>query len=441
MSRNESDVKLKSERELRFYRWFYQYESALLSYHLKPAINTLNISYLYSLDIKKASVIINAAVRSFYHPEIANGFIRNIRMNVNERFIPSRDFAWIKNCPDACYYAWLVIRTIKIKTPSLFSAFSDTHFYSSPLTPQILTYDHLDLIQYPANHAERMLTITDFFDRCDASLKEKIELMHAIRTEWYRLYIYKDRFPLNKKEKEKCEWAWRYIQKYRYNIRAGAKKRKQKKEEERKQQVSGSQNTLQDNSNALHDEYMHPQPLVTTLSQAHQYMSSQCQVTTLSRLHQDSPPVTRHNEFIADSAFDKGTENSAYINTATLMQYLKPSCCAEKRLIIRCLYTCWFHTDDKFINRFQKAWEGINARKKSRERKRLKASESKASEKHGIAGSEATSIVMEAGVELPREKTLPEALREVSEQKQHPSSAEDTDDNNSGNKPFMELPY
>lgn len=267
MSRNESDVELKSERELRFYRWFYQYEPAILSYHLKPAINTLNISHLYSLDYRQASKIINTAVRSFYHSEIANGFIKAIRMNVTERFIPSRDFAWIKNCPDACHYVWLVLRTINIKNPSLSFTFFDAKFYGSPVIPQILTYDQLDLIQYPANNAERVLTIIDFFDRCDDNLKDKVELMNAIRTEWYRLYIHKDKLPLSKKEKEKCEWAWKYFQKDRANIKQGAKKRRQNKESERQTQESNNQSASQ-NSNFIMDcQYIQQPSHLTTLAQ------------------------------------------------------------------------------------------------------------------------------------------------------------------------------
>ena len=60
MNGNKSDVKLKNERELRFYRWLYKNESALLTYQLKPVVNAININYLYSLDIKKASGVIDS---------------------------------------------------------------------------------------------------------------------------------------------------------------------------------------------------------------------------------------------------------------------------------------------------------------------------------------------------------------------------------------------
>jgi hypothetical protein len=96
MNGNKSDVKLKNERELRFYRWLYKNESALLNYQLKPFVNAISISYLYSLDIKRASRVINSAVRSFYHPDIANTFGRASRGHITESFIPSRDFAWFK---------------------------------------------------------------------------------------------------------------------------------------------------------------------------------------------------------------------------------------------------------------------------------------------------------------------------------------------------------
>lgn len=439
MSRNESVVKLKSERELRFYRWFYQYESAILNYHLKPSINSLNISHLYSMDNRQASRVINTAVHSFYHPEIANGFIRAIRMNVNERFIPSRDFAWIKNCPDACYYVWLVIRTINIKTPSLFSTLPDAQVYGNPPISQILTYDQLNLIQYPANHTERMLTITDFFDRCDSGLKDKIELMNTIRTEWYRLYIYKDKFPLNKKEKEKCEWAWKYFQKDRANIKEGAKKRKQNKESEKERQESNYQNASQ-NSNFIMDyqNIYHP-PHITTLTQVAQYIPQQYPASTLAQLAQYHPSIVKHDEYNANGPLKNMIESSVHINTATLMPYLKPASNAEKCLIIRCLYTCWYHKDSDFIKRFNKAWEGRNARRKSRSQKKSKvSSENRVPEDNNVPVSQ---IATQSCVELPYEKTPSEAMGALNEKSSPHPADENMDDKYDGNHPFMWLPY
>jgi hypothetical protein len=436
MSRNESVVKLKSERELRFYRWFYQYEPAILTYHLKSAVNSLNINHLYSLDNRQASRVINSAVRSFYHPEIANGFIRAIRMNVTERFVPSRDFAWIKNCPDACYYVWLVIRTINIKTPSLFSTFTDAQIYGNPPISQILTYDQLDLIQYPANHTERMFTITDFFDRCDLDLKGKIELMNAIRTEWYRLYTYKDKFPLNKKEKEKCEWAWKYFQKDRSSIKEGAKKRKQNKESEKERQESS---TSQNSSFIMDYQNIHHPSHIRTLTQAAQYIPQQYPASNLTQLAQYHPSAIRHDEYNANGPLKNMIESSAYINTATLMPYLKPASNAEKCLIIHCLYTCWYHKDSDFIKRFNKAWEGRNARKKSRSQKKSKVSpENIVPDDNNVITSQITT---QPCVELPHEKTRPEAPGALNENSSPLPADEDMDDKDNGNHPFMWMPY
>lgn len=438
MSRNESDVKLKTRRELRFYRWFYQYESAILNYQLKSAINKINISYLYSLDVQQASRVINSAVRSFYHPEIANGFIRAIQMNVTKSFIPSQDFAWIKNCQDACHYVWLLLRTINIKNPLLSFSFSDANFDGSPFIPQILTYEQLDLIQYPVNHSERLLTITDFFDRCDSSLKGKFELMNTIRKEWYRLYIYKDKFPLNKKEKEKCEWAWKYFQKDRSNIKEGAKKRKQNKESEKERQESNYQSASQSSSFIMDHQNIYQPPHVTTLTQAAQHMPQQYLPSTLTQLAQHRPSVVRHDEYNANGPLKNIIEISAHINTVTLMQYLKPASNAEKCLIIRCLYTCWYHKDSGFIKRFNKAWEGRNARKKSRSLKKSKVSpENTVPDDNDVTVIQIPSIATPPCVELSREQTL----AETSEKKQPSPPAEDKDVKESDNRPFMDFPY
>ncbi|AVX36250.1 hypothetical protein [Yersinia massiliensis] len=436
MNGNKSDVKLKNERELRFYRWLYQNESALLNYQLKPVVNALNISYLYSLDIKRASRVINSAVRSFYHPDIANTFGRASRGHITENFIPSRDFAWFKKCQDACYYVWIAIRTLNIKTlPVAFSSL-EVNDYGSPFVPVILTYDYLDLIQYPASHTERLLTITDFFDRCDSSLKGKMDLLNAIRAEWYRLYNYKDVFPLTKKEKEKCEWAWKYLQKDRANIKAGAKKRKENKESERKEQENNSQGALHNSSGEM-DAQDNKQTLhIVTLTQVTQRMSQQHPISTLTEFAQHDPSSARDNDYATHSSLKDISEDSANINTITLMQYLKPSSNAEKRLIIRCLYTCWYHKDTVFLKRFNKAWEGVHFRKKSRSiKKSTQSPETSEVDNIDVTANQIPSIA-----ESPREKTLSEALREVCEQNQTlPSADEDAKKNN--NKPFMDFPY
>jgi len=363
-------------------------------------------------------------------------------MNVTERFIPSREFAWIKNCPDACHYVWLVLRTINIKNPSLSFAFSDAKFYGSPVIPQILTYDQLDLIQYPANNAERVLTIIDFFDRCDASLKDKVELMNAIRTEWYRLYIHKDKLPLSKKEKEKCEWAWKYFQKDRANIKQGAKKRRKNKEPEKQRQESSNQSASQNSSFIMDCQYIQQPSHLTTLAQATQYIPQQYPVSTLAQLAQYQPSVVSHDEYNANGSLTNISESSEYINTVTLMQYLKPSSNAEKRLIIRCLYTCWYHKDTMFLNRFNKAWEGRNSRKKSRSLNKLKtSSENIVPDDNNVTVSQITSIATPPSLELAREKTFLEALREASEKKQPPSPDEDKDAKKNDNKPFTDFPY
>ncbi|MFO4144465.1 hypothetical protein [Enterobacter kobei] len=437
MNGNKSDVKLKNERELRFYRWLYKNESALLNYQLKPVVNAINISYLYSLDIERASRVINSAVRSFYHPDIANTFGRASRGHITENFIPSRDFAWFKKCQDACYYVWLAIRTIDIKMlPAGFTSF-DVSDYGSPFVPAILTYDHLDLIQYPASHTERLLTITDFFDRCDSSLKGKMELLNAIRAEWYRLYNYKDVFPLTKKEKEKCEWAWKYLQKDRANIKAGAKKRKENKESEIKKQENSSQGALHKSSGEMDAQDNKQTPHIVTLAQVAQHMPQQHPISTLTELARHCPSSVGYNDYATHSSLKHISEDSASINTITLMKYLKPSSNAEKRLIIRCLYTCWYHKDSGFLKRFNKAWDGVHFRKKYRIIKKSTLSpETTEADDTDLTASQIPSIR-----ELPREKTLAEALREVCEQNQTSPSVDDEDANKNNNKPFMDFPY
>lgn len=437
MNGNKSDVKLKNERELRFYRWLYKNESALLNYQLKPFVNAISISYLYSLDIKRASRVINSAVRSFYHPDIANTFGRASRGHITENFIPSRDFAWFKKCQDACYYVWIAIRTINIKTLPVAFTSLDVSDYGSPYVPTILTYDYLDLIQYPASHTERLLTITDFFDRCDSSLKGKIELMNAIRAEWYRLYNYKDVFPLTKKEKEKCEWAWKYLQKDRANIKAGAKKRKENKESERKKQENSSQGALHNSSCEMDAQDNKQTPHIVTLTQVTQQMSQQYPISTLTELAQHAPSSVRYNGYATRSSLKDISEDSVNINTNTLMQFLKPSSNTEKYLIIRCLYTCWYHKDSGFLKRFNKAWEGVHFRKKSRSIKKSTLSP----ETTEAGDTDLTVSQIPPIADSPREKTLAEALREVCEQNQTLPSADDEDANKNNNKPSMDFPY
>lgn len=95
-----------------------------------------------------------------------------------------------------------------------------------------------------------------------------------------------------------------------------------------------------------------------------------------------------------------------------------------------------------FLNRFNKAWEGRNSRKKSRSQKKSKtSSENIVLDDNNVTVSQITSIATPPSLELAREKTLLEALREESEKKQPPSPDEDKDAKKNDNKPFTDFPY
>lgn len=180
-------------------------------------------------------------------------------------------------------------------------------------------------------------------------------------------------------------------------------------------------------------------PHITTLTQAAQYIPQQYPASTLTQLAQYHPSIVRHYEYNADGPLKNMIESSVHINTATLMPYLKPASNAEKCLIIRCLYTCWYHKDSDFIKRFNKAWEGRNARKKYRSQKKSKvSSENRVPEDNNVPVSQ---IATQPCVELPHEKTPTEAMGALNEKSSPLPADENMDDKYDGNHPFMWLPY
>ncbi|WP_224556483.1 hypothetical protein [Pectobacterium versatile] len=308
MNKKLTSVELKSERELRFCRWIFQHDIAAINYDKKYQDSTLNIDHIHGLDIKKASMAISDAIKRFYDDYHKQGCVANYYKHMNDNLIPMREFAWFKKCQDACYFTWLSIRTLDINFLANRTFVVKTETGDPIISPEIL-YNKLDITLYPANHQERFLVIVDFFDRAALGLKRKLELMNRIRSDWYDSYPLKDKIPLKKTDKIKCEWAWGYMQKDKRNVKIGAQKRL----------LNKTKNIAL--SPLEHNYYTHSHELNFTM--------------TGNFIHADS-----------------------------LLSLFKPASISEKYLIIRCLYIFWYYQDNKFIRRFNKAWEAQNGRNK-----------------------------------------------------------------------------
>ena len=308
MNKKLTGVELKNERELRFCRWIFQHDIVSVNYEGKHQASTLNINHIHSLDIKKASLAISDAIKIFHDDYNKQGCFANYHKQINDNLIPMREFAWFKKCQDACYFTWLSIRTVDVNSLVTRTFFVNTEIGDPIISPDSL-YNKLDITLYPANHQERLLVIVDFFDRAELGLKRKLELMNRIRADWYNSYPLKDKIPLKKTDKIKCEWAWSYMQKDKRNVKVGAKKRLLNKTKN----IASSQ--------VDHNSYTHNHKLNFTMT-------------------------------------------GSFIHANSLLSLFKPASISEKYLIIRCLYTFWYYQDNKFIRRFNKAWEAQNSRKK-----------------------------------------------------------------------------
>lgn len=214
-------IELKTERDVRLFLWLNKKDIAIINYATTSSLKNYNLNQMYGRNASAAENAINEAFSIFYKdPDQLNSYSLSFKRK-KEGLIPLDEFNWLNKCHDSCYFTWVFIRVFCRENKFLLDGFVT----NNPEINVLTIYNYLDLPLYPVSHQERFQSIMDFFDRINFNLISKINLMFFIKSKWHEHYHLKNNLPLNKKEKNKCEWLWGYINKDKNNIVRGSKKR------------------------------------------------------------------------------------------------------------------------------------------------------------------------------------------------------------------------
>ncbi len=227
MTQSIHSARINNKRDLRLFLWYLSdKDKAIIFNILSDLKGVYDVNDVFGQDFELAENAINQALITIKDKSVKA--IYTVLFDIFKNLkVPESEFSWIKKCPDACYFAWVYIKTIPHEQNSLL--LPDINIVSK-LRPGTYLEDHdfiyskLQLTQYPVNNKERTQAVIDFFDRVPTNLRAKLDFMKLIRLEWERRYTLNVNFPLSTKEKKKCEWAWNYIQKDRSRLNTKQKR-------------------------------------------------------------------------------------------------------------------------------------------------------------------------------------------------------------------------
>lgn len=219
---------INNRRDLRLFLWYLSDQDlVLLTNQLASIKNIYTADDIFSGNVEIAADAINQAIRIIKDNEVKSVYTLGFN-EFKSLQMPATEFSWIKKSPDACYFTWLFIKSeihdsLKILELDIFIV-GRIRNQRYPNRHDSL-YNKLELDAYPVDNKERLTAIEDFFDRAPATLKARLNLIRHIRSKWDSLYHLNANFPLSPKNKKKCDWAWKYIQKDRSRMNTRRKDR------------------------------------------------------------------------------------------------------------------------------------------------------------------------------------------------------------------------
>ncbi|MGK4445686.1 hypothetical protein ACSMDF_20270 [Yersinia enterocolitica] len=346
-------IDIKTKRDVRLFIWMEGNNIAIENYRQSKDAKIYNQNHIYGEDSDLAALSINEAFRILYKESDELSSYAYRFKKAKEALLPSKEFSWFKRCNDACYFTWLFVRVMSNRNRHLTNTIDPQTFIVHART----AYYYLVNNHYPENHRERIECIEDFFDRFPHDLSAKLSIMSNIRNEWNRQYHLVNDLPFKKSDKKKIDWAWDYIHKDKLNILIGSVKRAQEK-------------------CVKEDQFLPALPL---------------------------------------DIFSLGINN--YFHHPHFLSLFRPSTTTEKYLALRCVYTCLYFQDTKFIPRLKKAWESSNYRKTKRlqpqiRKKTMLSPESNELDNLDIIGDVLPAMPTPPVVKSHHEKTLLEAIKE-----------------------------
>ncbi|MGT3190070.1 hypothetical protein [Yersinia enterocolitica] len=360
MTKERAEIELKTKRDIRFFLWMNKNDIAIARFHELSSGAVHNANQIYGEDIRAAELAINAAFEAIYKdPAILSGYVRTLKIK-QACFLPSKEFVWFNICQDSCYFVWTYVRVFLKENKFLLNATVPENFVVSTNT----IYNRLELPRYPVTHQERVQSIVDFFDRIDLKLLAKMNLMSFIRNEWDQRYSIRNKPLLIKKDKQKCDWAWGYINKNKIKLAKAATIRTREKIALKK--LEAEKEAAESNNNT---------PVDTPDS---------------SDNNAQSAPTVSQNAYVG---------REIPMQSTSFLSLFRPVSTTEKYLTLNCIYFFLYHKDPNFLTRFTKAWESSSYRKAIKKNKNKKSSvfNSKSSEVKNK--EEKSGMVLNANVE------------------------------------------
>lgn len=336
-------IDIKNNRDLDFFLWKHDNDIAIVNY-----ITVQNRSYRYDdIFIRKPKLAvhaINEAYRIFYTDiETYKLHAKELKKMQNLQ-IPIKEFDWLKSSNDACYFAWINIRTFGNKNSEIGSYIYHEDCFFYPHTQ----YYYLGCEQFPENHRSRIESIIAFFDRCTLNFQNKTELIKKIKSEWYERSRTVKKLPLKSSEKKKTNWAWEYINKNKGQVVYGYRKRELNAQLER---INEMGNRLY-NKIILTEELKEDTENEFTLAARGKLAEAQSEMHLLKQQlavelkNKKSIEVTRKTN----------------LHSSSLLGFFMPPNSSEMYLSIVCIYYFLYYKDPNFIPRLSKAWEARSYR-------------------------------------------------------------------------------
>jgi len=333
MTKERAGIELKTKRDIKFFLWMNKNDIAIARFHELSSGDVHNANQIYGEDIRAAELAINVAFEAIYKdPAILSGYVRTLKIK-QACFLPSKEFVWFNTCQDSCYFIWTYVRVFLKENQFLLNATIPENFVVSTNT----IYNRLELPRYPVTHHERVQSIVDFFDRIDLKLLAKMNLMSFIRNEWDQRYSIRNKPLLIKKDKQKCDWAWGYINKNKIKLAKAATIRTRekialKKQEAEKESAESNNNTPVDTPGPSDNDA------------------------------QSAPAVSQH-AYVG---------RNVPMQSTSFLSLFRPVSTTEKYLALNCIYFFLYHKDTNFLTRFTKAWESSSYRKTIKKNKNKK---------------------------------------------------------------------
>ncbi len=180
-------------------------KSNLLFYFGYLEMNGIRLKGIRRLNgINECETVINKTLESEFKDEKTKfEFIDRMNRSYLHEAFNLNSFDWIYKDERACYFVWKTLRYA-----------SEDYLYNNKKPNRYIhvEYTRFRLNTVPTNHKERHELIIDFINRISLSYEDKLYLMDDLQSNWTEVFSSLINLKwLDRKNKEQCQWAWKYV--------------------------------------------------------------------------------------------------------------------------------------------------------------------------------------------------------------------------------------